>query len=228
MEATNTPKPVQRIQQNLLAKGERRLLIAMSSRLPMAIVPDHLTALGFAGGIVIFAGYALSARDPLWLWLAVAGFIINWLGDSLDGTLARVRKIERPSFGYFIDHSTDALANVLIMTGLGLTPYLRLDIALLTLAGYLLLSIHAFLAARVVGEMRLSYLAAGPTELRLVLIAVTLCMFYLGPVPLESIGLTVFDCIVGIAGIVLVVLFIIQTLQVARRLDALSRLEAAD
>ena len=159
-------KPAQRIQSNVLAAGERRLLIWLCARMPPWVTPDFLTGLGFVGAISVFLGYALSVWHPAWLWLAIAGYGIHWFGDSLDGSLARYRQIERPAFGYFIDHSTDALANLIAMAGLGLSIYVDLDVALFTLAGYLLLSIHAFLAARVVGEIRLSYLAGGPTELR--------------------------------------------------------------
>jgi phosphatidylglycerophosphate synthase len=210
-------KPVQRIQANLLAKAERRALTWMCARLPRWVTPDVLTALGLFGAVIIFAGYALSAVHPAWLWLVVAGFVVHWLGDSLDGSLARFRQIERPEFGYFIDHSTDGLANLLILAGLGFSPFVRLDIALFALAGYLLLSVHAFLAARVVGELRLSYLNAGPTELRLALIAITLAMFAFGALPVFQ-GLTAFDLIVGTVGLVLVVLFVIQTLVTARNL----------
>jgi phosphatidylglycerophosphate synthase len=190
----------------------------MCARLPARVTPDGLTALGLFGAVLIFAGYALSSFEPAWLWAVVAGFVVHWLGDSLDGSLARFRQIERPEFGYFIDHSTDGLANLLILAGLGLSPFVRLDIALFALAGYLLLSIHAFLAARVVGELRLSYLAAGPTELRLALVAITLAMFAFGAVPVSGSGLTAFDVIVGSVGIVLVILFVIQTLSTARQI----------
>ncbi|MBA2921219.1 CDP-alcohol phosphatidyltransferase family protein [Sphingomonas sp. MAH-20] len=210
-------KPVQRIQANFLAKAERRALTWMCARLPAWVTPDVLTALGLFGAFIIFAGYVLSAVHPAWLWLVVAGFVVHWLGDSLDGSLARFRRIERPDFGYFIDHSTDGLANLLILAGLGFSPFVRLDIALFALAGYLLLSVHAFLAARVVGELRLSYLNAGPTELRLALIAITLAMFTFGALPVLH-GLTAFDLIVGSVGLVLVALFVIQTLVTARDL----------
>jgi len=189
----------------------------MCARLPRWVTPDVLTALGLFGAMIIFAGYALSSVHPAWLWAVVGGFVVHWLGDSLDGSLARFRQIERPDFGYFIDHSTDGLANLLILAGLGLSPFVRLDIALFALAGYLLLSIHAFLAARVVGELRLSYLAAGPTELRLALVAITLAMFAFGAFPVVQ-GLTAFDLIVGGVGLVLVVLFVVQTLVTARTL----------
>ena len=211
-------QPVNRIQQNVLATAERRLLTWFCARLPRWVKPDHLTALGLFGGIIILGGYAGSRFHSGWLWVAVIGFVVHWFGDSLDGSLARFRKIERPDFGYFIDHSVDGLTNLMILAGLGLSPFVRLDIALFTLAGYLLLSIHAFLAARVVGEMRLSYLAAGPTELRLLLIALTLAMFVFGGAPVLSTGLSAFDLFVGTVGIVLVILFIAQTLVTARQL----------
>jgi phosphatidylglycerophosphate synthase len=215
-------QPAQRIQQNLLAASERKLLTWLCQRMPRWVTPDQLTALGFAGAIACFAGYALSGWGAAWLWLAVAGHAIQWFGDSLDGSLARYRRIERPAFGYFIDHSTDALANLIMLGGLGLSAYVNLDVALFTLAGYLLLSIHAFLAARVVGEIRLSYLAGGPTELRLTLVVLTIAMYVWGPIPLYA-GFTLFDAITGGVGAILIVLFIVQTTQTARLLTAEAR-----
>ena len=170
------------------------------------------------GAAIIFAGYVASIDDRAWLWVAVSGYLVQWFGDSMDGSLARFRKIERPRFGYFIDHSCDGLATLLIMAGIGLSPYVRLDIALLALTGYLLLAIHAFLSARVLNELKLSYVAFGPTELRLVLIAMTLAMWALGPGPKLFGALSGFDLLIGIAGVVLIGLFVIQTLATARRL----------
>lgn len=211
-------KPIARVQENLLAKSERRLLNWLCGKLPSKVVPDHLTTLALVGAAVIFAGYAASAADPRWLLVAVGGYFIHWFGDSLDGSLARYRDIERPRFGYFVDHSADALGTMLIVGGIGLSPYVRLDVSLVALAGYYLLSIHAFLAARVVGELKLSYVAAGPTELRLVLIAMTLAMFCLG-LPVPSFGpLSVFDLAFGSAGALLVAIFIVQTGIMARRI----------
>ena len=210
--------PVQRIQQNLLATSERRLLNWLCARLPSWVMPDHLTLLGFSGSVTSAAGYTLSLWRPEWLWLAIAGYFINWFGDSLDGSLARYRKTERPTFGYFIDHSTDSLANLILIVGLGLSPYVRLDVALFGIAAYLLLSIHTFLAARVVSEFRLSYVAAGPTELRLVLIAMTLCMLAFGPVTVGPTVFTAFDVFVGALASVLIAIYIIQTAVTANKL----------
>ena len=118
---------------------------------------------------------------PLTLWFAILGYFIQWFGDSMDGSLARWRKIERPKYGYFIDHSVDGLVILLIMAGIGWSPYVRMDVALFALAGYLLLSIHAYFRRRVLGELKLSYMFGGPTELRFVLIGLTLAMMWLGP-----------------------------------------------
>ena len=211
-------QPVQRIQQNVLAIGERRLLTWLASRMPPAVTPDRLTSIGFLGAALVAAGYALSSLDARWLWLSTIAYFINWFGDSLDGSLARFRKIERPKFGYFIDHSTDALGNMLIMLGLGASPYLRMDVAMFGLGGYLLLSIHTFVAARVVDEFRLSYAAAGPTELRLVLIAMTLLMFVVGPNTIMATAFSAFDLFIGGLGIILVILFVVQTTATAQKL----------
>ncbi len=186
--------------------------------MPPAITPDRLTSIGFSGAALVATGYALSFFHIGWLWLSVVAYFINWFGDSLDGSLARFRKIERPKFGYFIDHSTDALGNTLVMIGLGLSPFLRMDVALFGLGAYLLLSIHTFVAARVVDEFRLSYVAAGPTELRLVLIAMTLCMFTTGPGLVAGTNFSPFDVFISGLGAILIILFVVQTTRTSRQL----------
>jgi phosphatidylglycerophosphate synthase len=143
---------------------------------------------------------------------------VQWFGDSLDGSLARFRRIERPSYGYFIDHSCDGLTNLLILGGMGLSPFVSLGVAMFALAGYLLLSIHAFLSARVLGELKLSYLSAGPTELRLLLIGLTVMMMVLGPGPGIFGTISGFDILVGTVAAILILLFIGQTLVTGRRL----------
>ena len=226
MNGTVTPRrspTLTRIQRNLLASAERRLLTWLCSRMPTWVTPDVLTAAGLAGALAVFAGYAASAVDRSWLWLAIIGYVLHWLGDSMDGSLARYRQIERPSFGYFVDHSCDGLATLLILAGMGLSPFVRLDVALLALAGYLLLSVHAFLSARVLGELRLSYVAAGPTELRLILIAFTLAMFFAGTGPRVMSSFSTYDIAVAIAGMALITLFVVQTVFTARRIAAKER-----
>lgn len=174
----NAPK---RIQENLTAGIERRILNWLCARMPLWWTPDRLTALGFGGAVLVMIGYVLSNWSPGWLFLSIAGYVINWFGDSLDGSIARYRKIERPNYGYFIDHSLDALANGLLIVGMGLSPYLRMDAALYGLSGYLLLSIHTFISAKISGVMKLTYLGGGPTEVRMMLIVLTICMYVFGP-----------------------------------------------
>lgn len=211
-------KAIDRIQENILARSERRLLNWLCARLPAWVTPDQLTTVGMVGAVLVFAGYVGSNWSRDWLWLSIAAYFIQWFGDSLDGSLARWRRIERPRYGYFLDHSCDGLATTLIVSGIGLSPYVTLDAALFALAGYLLMAIHAFLAARVLGELRLSYLAFGPTELRFVLIAVTLVMYFGGvpdPVIYRTSGL---DLFVGGAGVFMIGMFIVQTASKVRLL----------
>jgi phosphatidylglycerophosphate synthase len=215
--------PIARIQENLLASAERKLLTWLCSRMPAWVKPDHLTALGMVGAIAIFGGYVASVLDPAWLWLSIAGYVVQWFGDSLDGSLARYRAIERPSYGYFLDHSCDGLATLLIIGGIGASPFVRLDVALVATVGYLLLSVHGFLSARVIGELKLSYLAAGPTELRLILIGLTLAMMMWGSTSARAPQFSGFDIFVGGVGSLLIILFVIQTAVTARRLSAMDR-----
>jgi archaetidylinositol phosphate synthase len=154
----------------LLAEPERRLLRWIAARLPRAWMPDHLTAIGVVGALTVAAGYALSPRHPGWLWLASAGLALNWFGDSLDGTLARVRKIERPKYGYYIDHMVDALNTAVIGAGIGLSPYVSLTVALVLVIIYLALSINIYLESSVFGLFEFSYGIFGPTEVRILLI----------------------------------------------------------
>ncbi|MGX7895223.1 CDP-alcohol phosphatidyltransferase family protein [Tsuneonella sp. HG222] len=210
-------KPIDRIQENVLARSERRLLNWLCARMPAWVVPDLLTAIGMVGALAVFAGYIASNAADAWLWLSIAGYVIQWFGDSMDGSLARFRKTERPRYGYFLDHSCDGLATTLVVVGIGLSHYVMLEVALVALVGYLLMSIHAFLSVRVLGELKLSYLNAGPTELRLVLIAMTLLMIAAGNRPVVF-GLTWFDLFVGAVGILLILLFVLQTVTTARRL----------
>lgn len=216
--AREAQKPIQRIQENLLAASERRLLTWLCARMPPWVSPDMLTFVGMAGAFLVFAGYVGSNLGDQWLWLAIVGYVVQWFGDSTDGSLARFRKIERPRYGYFLDHSCDGLATTLVVVGIGLGPYVTLEVALVALAGYLLLSIHAFLSVRVLGELKLSYANAGPTELRFVLIALTLAMIGFGTGPGIFGNVNGFDLFVGGVGCALIAIFTIQTWVTARRL----------
>jgi phosphatidylglycerophosphate synthase len=217
------PGPPVRIQRNVLARAEQRLLQWLCPRLPAWVTPDILTATALVAAFAIGAGYALSNRDPAWLILAVAGYFVHWFGDSLDGTIARYRRIERPRYGYFIDHSCDGLATLLILGGIGFSPYLRVDVALFAVVAYLLMSVHTFLLAKVAGDFHLSHLGAGPTELRILLIVLTIAMGWLGPDVGRVAGLNAFDILFAGLAAVLVILFIVQTMREGHTLAAADR-----
>jgi archaetidylinositol phosphate synthase len=182
--------------------------------MPAWVTPDRLTALGFAASVLIFASYALTRIHPAFLWLATLGFIINWFGDSLDGTLARHRKIERPKYGYYLDHSIDALSEVLIFLGAGLSAYLHFEFAALALIGYLLISLHVFLSTYVMGEFRLSYLGLGPTETRVIAILTNAVLFFAGRPVFRLLGLdmTLYDVVALFMAALFFGIFIVASL----------------
>ena len=155
----------------LLAEPEARVLEWIARRLPARVMPDHLTALGVLAALGIAAAYVLSNGDRTWLWAASALLVVHWLGDSLDGTLARVRRTERPRYGYYLDHLVDAFATAAIGIGLGLSPYMLLAVGLVIVIAYLILSINTYLETQAFGVFTLGYGRLGPTEARLMLIA---------------------------------------------------------
>jgi phosphatidylglycerophosphate synthase len=212
-----------RVLNTLTSRVEKPALIWLASRQPGWMTPDILTGIGVFGAVVTFFGYTLSNYSPYFLWLATLGFVINWYGDSLDGTLARYRKIERPVYGFYIDHTTDAFSEILLFLGLGLSPYLRFDIACLALIGYLLLSVLVYVRTCVKGEFVISYGLLGPTEVRLIAIFANALVLIIGnPVfQVFSYALSIYDAIGIVVVVVLAVISITTTLRQARLLAAL-------
>ena len=223
MSHPRRPPAAKRIQHTLLTRAERQLLNWLCARMPAWITPDRLTSLALASAVAVFLAYALSNVGRDWLWLAVAGYVAHWFGDSLDGSLARYRAIERPAYGYFIDHSCDGLAILLILAGIGSSPYVRVDVALFTVAAYLLLAVHTFLSAKVMGEFPLSHLGAGPTEMRLLLIALTVAMYFDGPDKGWVPGFSGFDLFVAACGTVMLAIFVVQTWRSGRKRSAIDQ-----
>lgn len=170
----------------LLAGPERRLLTALAARIPRSLRSNHFTVLGTIGAVGAGLAYTLSSRDPAWLWLASLMLAANWFGDSLDGTLARVRHAERPRYGYYLDHLVDAFSTAVIGAGIGLSPYVDFGIAMGLVVAYLALSINVYLESVVFGVFRLAYGRIGPTEVRLLLVVTNtvLALHALRPVPL--------------------------------------------
>jgi archaetidylinositol phosphate synthase len=139
----------------------------------------------------IAVAYVLSNGDAAWLWAASALLVVHWLGDSLDGTLARVRRSERPRYGYYLDHLVDAFATAAIGIGLGLSPYMLLAVGLAIVVAYLILSINTYLETHAFGVFTLGYGRFGPTEARLMLIAVNtvLALGLIGNGLLDALGI---------------------------------------
>ncbi len=171
----------------LLAEPEGRILRALATRVPRSIRSNHLTAIGLIGAAGAGTAYALTTYNPAWLWVASAMLVLNWLGDSLDGTLARVRGTQRPKYGYYLDHVVDAFSTAVIGLGIGLSPYVDLGLALGLVVVYLALSINVYLESSVFGVFKISYGRIGPTEVRLLLIALnTLVAFWPSPTSLVA------------------------------------------
>ena len=161
-----------RIQTSVLNALEKKVLVWLAKRQPKWMTSDALTYIGAFGAVVIAAGYILSAWNINFLWLSSLGFIINWYGDSLDGTLARVRNTQRPVYGYYLDHTIDAINEVMIFVGVGLSGLIHLEIALAALVVYLLMTINVSINAHLKKEFKLTYAKMGPTEFRLVMILI--------------------------------------------------------
>jgi phosphatidylglycerophosphate synthase len=161
----------------LLAGIESRALARLAPRVPARVMPDHLTALGVLAALGIAAAYVLANEHPAWLLVATALLAVHWLGDSLDGTLARFRRTERPTYGYYLDHLVDGFATAAIGIGLGLSPHMLLATALLIVIAYLLLSINTYLETSAFGVFSLGYGRIGPTEARVTLAGLNVAMF---------------------------------------------------
>jgi len=177
-----------RVNDILLGSLERPALSWLAAHMPAWITPDGCTAIGVLGALGIMISYALSGVNRNFLWLASIFFIVNWFGDSLDGTLARYRHIERPIYGFFLDHTVDAATEVMIILGLGLTPHISFVVACLTLIAYLLLAVLVYVRTTVVGEFKISYGRLGPTEVRVLAIILNAYMYFGG---VQSFSITI-------------------------------------
>lgn len=185
---------LKREQASILTVPERHLLRFLAPRVPGGVSPDHLTILGVFGAFLVLVGYLLSSQTVQWLWLANLGLLVNWFGDSLDGTVARLRGIERPNYGYYIDQTIDTFSNLLIALGVGLSAYFRLDIALLALASYHMLSIHVFVRSVLTREFTLDVSGLGPTELRVGILSANVGILVFGAPAWQAFGISFTWC----------------------------------
>lgn len=167
-----------RIHHALTAAVEQRILRWLAHRTPASITPDHLTLLGFSAQLAAGLFYALARYNRLALLAVISCIVLNWLGDSLDGTLARIRNQQRPRYGFYVDHIADILGSVALMCGLGFSKLIHWPIAIAMLIGFLLLAAESFLATHTLHRFQLSAGIFGPTEIRLLLIAGNLALLH--------------------------------------------------
>lgn len=208
---------------SLLAAPEKRLLIWIAQRLPSGINSDHLTLLALVAMAGAGAAFAAARYWPPALWLVVIALLVNWFGDSLDGTLARVRRVERPRYGFYVDHVLDLAGITLLLGGLACSGHMTPLVSMMTLVAYLLVSAEVFLATAAHGVFRMSFLWFGPTELRLVLAVGTVALFNDPHVDLAALGRhPLFDVGGVVAGAGLLAAFIVATVRNTR---VLARME---
>src|SRR6202163_4677304 len=162
-------KEIRRIQDSWLAGREQWALIRLAAQTPEWIGPDHLTALGLVAQIGAGICYTLAGSNKYALLGVIACLALNWLGDSLDGTLARVRNRQGPRYGFYVDHMSDSFGAVALMGGLAISGYMSPEVAIGLLIAFLMLSLQTYLATHTLGEFRLSFWRFGPTELRILL-----------------------------------------------------------
>ena len=225
-----------RVNDILLGPLERPALKWLSEHMPMWVSSDGMTALGVFASVLIFFAYYMVGRGEIkgnwFLMLASFGFFLNWFGDSLDGTLARYRHLERPNFGYFIDHSIDAFSAVMMFLGLGLAGLSNFTVATFTLIGYLLAMISVYLKTHVTGVFVMTNMKLGPTEIRVIAIIFNTLVFFRGNKPIENFPIfnqpvTPGTLVLGTIAVILWVYFAYETIFVGRKLAAQDELALA-
>jgi len=208
MNTDNSFKSADRAQESFLAPLEKKCLIWMAERLPGWVTPDHLTLLGLLAMILAGVCYWLSSVNPYALLLVNLCLVMNWFGDSLDGTLARVRNKLRPRYGFYVDHIVDAFGTFFLLGGLALSGFMSPMVAMGLLIAYFMLTIEVYLATYTLGTFHLSFYKFSPTELRLLLIVGNTVLLYKPVVKIFGPSLLLFDIggVVGIAGITILLL----------------------
>jgi len=167
---------------------EPAALAWLAPRIPLWMTPDMLTTIGVVGAVMVFFGYALSAYEPHFLWLASLGLAVNWFGDSLDGSLARHRRIERHRYGFYLDNAVDVAQQILTAVGFALSGWIRPDLCYLALASFFAMSILTLLRARAFSTYHVTYAGFGPTELRVAFIILNAVIIFFPPTPFALAG----------------------------------------
>lgn len=225
MSEMKAPVQPQREHRSLTAVAEKRLLVWLAGRMPRWLNSDHLTLLGLLGNALGGLGYALAGHDRGWLHFVNLSLVVNWFGDGLDGTLARVRNRLRPRYGFYVDHLVDAFGALFLLTGLAASGLVHERIALALLVAYFLLSINMYLATVSLGVFKISYGLFGGTELRIVLMAVNLLVLAYPRVSLFGASYLLFDLLAGAGTVGVALVALRSAAQVTKRLYDLERLD---
>ena len=181
MEEKTTIKQSTRIQTSILAGPEKKFLEWAASRMPKWVTSDMLTWFGVLGAFIAGISYVLANYSLNWLWLASLGYVINWFGDSMDGSLARVRNQQRKLYGYYLDHNIDCICEFFIFVGIGMSGLVNFWLALLCYVVYLQLEVYVAINAKIKNEFKLTYGKMGPTEFRLFMVIVNTLLIYVMP-----------------------------------------------
>jgi phosphatidylglycerophosphate synthase len=212
-DLSEQPKPFQsatRVQASIVTSAEKKALAWFAARMPGWVGSDHLTVLGFAAQIMVGVSYALSRYNRIWLLWGILFLVLNWFGDSLDGTIARYRNRQRPRYGFYVDHVIDAIGTTVLCVGLAFSGLMTPLIAAALLVAFLLLAIEVYLATYTIGKFNLAFFHLGPTELRILLAIGNIVIFVHGPYShIAGHTFLLFDigAACGIVGMVFIFLF---------------------
>lgn len=213
-----TFQEAQRHLAGLTARAEKRALLWLAPRTPGWVTSDHLTLLGLLAMVACGVLYGLAGRHPWLLLLVNTGLVLNWLGDSLDGTLARYRGVERPRFGFYVDHLVDAFGVLFVLGGLALSALMSPLVAAGFLIAYYLLAIETYLATYAIGRFKISWGPFGGTELRIVLAVVNGLVLFRPRLPVGGSSWLVFDILGVGATVALLVLAVVAGIRGTRAL----------
>lgn len=209
---------------SLTAESEKRLLRRLAAHLPVSVSSDHLTGLGFAAMLAAGVAYALSGTNFAWLHAVNLLLLVNWFGDSLDGTVARYRNRQRPRYGFYVDHMVDMLGFLALLTGLALSGHMSVEVAVGLVVAYYLLSIHVYLATYTLGVFHLAYGGVGGTELRILLAGANLALFVWPTLHVAGWEIRLFDACGSLAIAGLVATLLTATLTSVRQLYEMERI----
>jgi len=217
-----------RIQTSLLNAAEKKALVKMAGAMPKWVTSDMLTFVGTLGALVIALGYYLSNTNIAFLWLASFGFVINWFGDSLDGSLARVRNTQRPLYGYYLDHTVDVINEAFMFLGAGLSPIIDMKVAVAAFIVYLALTLNVSMNAHLRSEFKLTYMGMGPTEFRIIVILLNTILFFCGESVYESPKLSLVTAVIPLILTIIYIVTIIKDLRYYASVDPVKKYDGKE